>query len=127
MADVQTRPQRGRTSGRGGRGTFGGRGGAQSNRTRINGDGFYEKSKPQEEGELGDLRRQYSQELSSLKDMFPVWSDEDLLYALRDNEGNLQETAIHITEGWNPSLLVNSYSNQPNGAISVTTHLNANR
>lgn len=102
MAEVQSRPQRGRTSARGGRGTFGTRGGNQSNRTRINGDGFYEKTKPQEEGELGDLRKQYASELASLKDLFSTWSDEDLLYALRDNGGNLEETAIHITEGSYP-------------------------
>lgn len=51
------------------------------------------------EGELGDLKKQYSNELSMLKEMFPGWTDADLLLALEDSRGDVTNTIDHITSG----------------------------
>lgn len=108
MSEVQSRPaQRGRSSGRGGRGgsSFGGRGGAQSLRSRANGAvEFFEK--PAKSNKINDddnvlveLRKKYSNELNQLKELFPDWSDADLLYAIDENQGDVENTATHIAEG----------------------------
>lgn len=51
------------------------------------------------QGELGQLRKHYNNELNTLKEMFPDWSDDDLLFALQDTDGELEATIAHITEG----------------------------
>ena len=53
----------------------------------------------EEEGELGDLKRKYSSKLSTIKEMFPDWTDEDIVFALQETEGNLEATIDRISEG----------------------------
>ncbi|KAL8960777.1 MAG: hypothetical protein Q9183_005406, partial [Haloplaca sp. 2 TL-2023] len=49
-------------------------------------------------GELGELKRMYSSKLSTIKEMFPDWTDEDVVYALQETDGNLEATIGGISE-----------------------------
>ncbi|KHJ36402.1 putative rnapii degradation factor def1 [Erysiphe necator] len=100
MSEVQTRPlaPRGRGSGRGGRG--GSSGGRSSRANGINGK-KPEKilAKTEEEGEVGQLKKLYSSQVTIIKEMFPDWTDEDIVFALRETDGNLELTVERITDG----------------------------
>lgn len=48
---------------------------------------------------MGDLKRTYSSSLSTVKEMFPNWTDEDIIFALQETEGDLQATIERISEG----------------------------
>ncbi len=105
MSEVQSRPPsapRGRGSSRGGRGgsSFGSRGGASSRgaarNSTTNGDLV---DTLEDQGEVGQLKKQYASQLAMLKEMFPDWTTEDVLYALQENQGDLEATAAKITEG----------------------------
>ncbi len=56
-------------------------------------------SNDEEEGEIGELKKQYSGKLSTIKEMFPDWTDEDIVFALRETDGDLEDTIERITEG----------------------------
>lgn len=43
--------------------------------------------------------KQYASELAQLKDLFPDWTREDIVFALDENEGDVQITAEKISEG----------------------------
>ena len=98
MSDVQSRPSaRGRVSARGGRGgysTRGGRGGSSRSAAADNSDlpSF-------EEGEIGQMKKKYSDTLPTLKELFPDWKDEDLVFALEDANGELEDAIERITQG----------------------------
>lgn len=102
MSEVQTRPSapRGRGSARGGRGGYSSRGGRVGGR-QMNGD--RENAVPQttleDEGELGQLKKQYASKLSTVKEMFPDWTDEDIVFALQETGGDLESTIERISEG----------------------------
>lgn len=53
------------------------------------------------------MKKKYSSTLPMLKEMFPDWTDDDLVFALEDADGDIGEAAAHITEGthWVFSLL----------------------
>ena len=112
MSEVQSRPTapRGRGSARGGRGGYGSRGGRGGSRYQ-NGERT-ENAAPavqEDEGELGRLKKQYSGQLSTIKEMFPDWTNEDIVFALQETDGDLQSTIERITEGMPYSSLVNVY------------------
>ena len=105
MSDVQTRPaaSRGRVSARGGRGGYssrGGRGGSRSTKT----DGSDNAAAFEDEGEIGQMKKKYADILPLLKELFPDWSDEDLVFALEDTDGELEEAIERITEGSSSAL-----------------------
>ena len=108
MSEVRSRPSgpRGRGSGRGGRGGYSSRGGRNSNR-QINGDKpdvpDAVASEEEDEGEMGELKRQYAPKISTIQDMFPGWTAEDIVFALQETNGDLESTIDRITEG--PSYL----------------------
>ena len=52
-----------------------------------------------EEGEMGDLKRQYAPKINTIKDMFPGWTAEDIVFALQETNGDLEGTIDRITEG----------------------------
>jgi len=54
---------------------------------------------PEDQGEIGELKKQYSSQLGMLKDMFPDWADMDLVLALQENDGDLPTTVDKITTG----------------------------
>lgn len=92
---------RGRGSARGGRGghsSRGGRGGPRSAKS----DAAEKSSTPatyEDEGEIGQLKRKYASEIPTLKELFPDWTDDDLVFALEDSNGDLESAIEHITEG----------------------------
>jgi len=102
--DTRTAPSRGRSSTRGGRGGYG-RGGPRGGHRQANGaaDDVPESSL-EDQGELGELKKQYSSQLSLMQDMFPDWTDVDLVMALQETDGDLQTTIDRITEGMMTSL-----------------------
>lgn len=102
MAEVQARsqapPSRGRGGGRGGRGGFASRNTANR---RANGDkstaadaGAFD-----DDGDVSELRKQYGIKLDTIKELFPTWSDADILYALQETDGDIEVTATRIAEG----------------------------
>jgi hypothetical protein len=102
MSEVQSRPAapRGRGSARGGRGGFSSRGGRGGRGHATNGD----KTGPattsiEDEGEVGILKKQYGSKVSTIKEMFPGWTDEDVVFALQETDGDLETTVDRITDG----------------------------
>ncbi|MCJ1317073.1 RNAPII degradation factor [Xylographa vitiligo] len=102
MSEVQPRPTgpRGRGSGRGGRGGYSSRGG-RSGPWPTNGDKLDTPITPsyEDEGELGQLKKQYASKLSTIKEMFPDWTDEDIVFALQETDGDLEGTVDRMSEG----------------------------
>nr|XP_036579700.1 rnapii degradation factor def1 [Colletotrichum truncatum]KAF6787380.1 rnapii degradation factor def1 [Colletotrichum truncatum] len=100
MSEVQTRPaaSRGRGSGRGGRGGFASRGGRTAG--RPNGDKFADDATAfEDQGELGELKKQYGSKTPLIKELFPDWSEQDILYALQETDGDENLTVTRIAEG----------------------------
>ncbi|GAP84879.1 putative RNApii degradation factor def1 [Rosellinia necatrix] len=102
MAEVQSRTQnsttRGRGGGRGGRGGFGGR---NTSARRANGDksAAAEPAAFDDDGDIVQLRKQYGEKLGLIKELFADWSDADILYALKETDGDVELTATRIAEG----------------------------
>lgn len=96
MSEVQSRPARGRSSARGGRGSYGSRG----PRKQTNGDSASSAiDTSADQGELGELKKRYQSQLSMLKELFPDWTDADLVLAIEDSDGDLERTIEKISEG----------------------------
>lgn len=108
MAEIQSRTQnlttRGRGGGRGGRGGFGGR---HTSARRANGDKIaaVEPIAFDDDGDIAQLRKQYGEKLGLIKELFEDWSDADILYALKETDGDVELTATRIAEGVSPANL----------------------
>ncbi len=103
MSEVRSRPSgpRGRGSTRGSRGgSYSGRSGRGGSR-QVNGDKPEIEVAPsyEDEGEIGQLKKQYSSELSTIKEMFPDWTNEDIVFALQETGGDLEGTIERMSEG----------------------------
>jgi hypothetical protein len=48
------------------------------------------------------LKKKYSGKLATVKELFPDWTDEDIVYALQETDGDLEGTVERITEGTCP-------------------------
>ncbi|KAJ5293854.1 hypothetical protein N7508_008675 [Penicillium antarcticum] len=98
MSEIQNRSSasRGRVSARGGRGGFSSRGGRGGSSRSANDNSDVSSF---EEGEIGQMKKKYSDTLPMLKEMFPDWKDEDLVFALEDSNGELLEAIERISEG----------------------------
>jgi CUE domain len=94
MSETASRPlpPRGRGSTRGSRGGSRRTGGREHAKDP-------QHSEDLEQGEIGEMKKKYPQELSSLKEMFPDWADVDLLFALEETDGDLFRTVEHISAG----------------------------
>jgi hypothetical protein len=57
-----------------------------------------------DQGQLGELKKRYSSQLTMLKELFPDWTDVDLVLALEESDGDLSSTIEKITEGERPDL-----------------------
>lgn len=109
MSDVQTRPaaSRGRGSAvRGGRGGLSRGGGRNNSRSAVNTNGHSKQDSEitalpslEEGGEIADLNKTHGSKLPILKEMFPDWSEADLLYALKETDGDEVLTIERIAEG----------------------------
>lgn len=106
MSEVQSRgvSSRGRGGYRGGRGGYRGSRGGKSHTSR---DDVYQESAPlEEQGEIGGLKAKYSSKLSTMREVVPGWSDEDLVFALQETDGDEVEAIERITTGLFAALSV---------------------
>lgn len=112
MSDVQARPaaSRGRGSGRGGRGGLAGRGGRSGGRpnghshAHDKAESKTETDNPSafdddDQGAIGELKKLYGSKTPLIKEMFPDWSEVDILFALQETDGDETEAATRIAEG----------------------------
>ena len=49
--------------------------------------------------EVKHLKSQYKNDLTKLQELFTTWSEADLLFALQENQGDLEQTIARISEG----------------------------
>ncbi|ODH23743.1 hypothetical protein ACO22_05362 [Paracoccidioides brasiliensis] len=100
MSEVQSRPSapRGRGSARGGRGGYSSRGGRSSKPTNANSENAPTPSY-EDEGEIGQLKKKHAASLITIKELFADWTDEDLVFALEDANGDLEIAIERITDG----------------------------
>jgi CUE domain len=103
MSDAQSRP-RGRTSTRGGRAGFGSRGGRNGRGHATNGDKAENliNAPIDDDSEVSQLKKKYGVKVHTIKEMFPEWTDEDVVFALQETDGDLEMTVERITDGQTP-------------------------
>jgi len=126
MSEVASRPSasRGRGSGRGGRGGFAGRGGR-----RPNGDKSDHKAADDglgafdDEGDFADLRKQYGGKTSVIREMFPDWSEVDVLFALQETNGDENEAVARIAEGTLSGTIHCQFSPSPSSALHLAQRI----
>lgn len=107
MSEVQARPAatRGRGSAvRGGRGGFSSRGGRNPSRSaNTNGDAKHEPEVTAlptlDDPEVAHLKDAYGTKLPIVKELFPDWSDVDILYGLQETDGDEALTVERIADG----------------------------
>jgi hypothetical protein len=58
-----------------------------------------ERKKSHPDTDLKKLKSQYGPKLSTLRELFADWSDEDLIFALQEADGDLELTIDRISEG----------------------------
>ncbi|EXJ56880.1 hypothetical protein A1O7_07224 [Cladophialophora yegresii CBS 114405] len=102
MAEVQSRTggSRGRGGFRGGRGGF--RGTRTTSRSQHKPDSEQENTPPaplEDQGEVGELLRKYGDRVPLLKEICPGWSDQDLVYALNETDGDVENAFDRISSG----------------------------
>lgn len=56
-------------------------------------------SQAEEPEELKLIRKKHGQNLATVRELFPTWTDEDLLMALNEAGGDLELAATRISEG----------------------------
>lgn len=106
MSEIASRSSasRGRGSGRGGRGGFAGRGGRRTNGQADNQAADASNSAfDDDEGDIGELRKQYGSKTGVIREMFPDWSEVDVLFALQETNGDENEAVTRIAEGTPPA------------------------
>ena len=108
------------------RGARGGlaRGGPRGGRKAPNGtshDAFSADESLDDQGELGEMKKKYSSELSMLRDMFPDWTDADLVLAIEDSDGDLERTIEKISEGTFTS------HHSAHASLHIMSHCHSNR
>ncbi|KAK9454363.1 hypothetical protein V1511DRAFT_481015 [Dipodascopsis uninucleata] len=110
MADVQSRPShrtsRGGSHSSRGRSSYSSRGPAPSRPAYIaeEAETVFESttsliSTQNMDVNLQKLKSQYANGLQALSELFPDWSDEDLLYLLSETSGEVEAAVVRITEG----------------------------
>ncbi|OIW31724.1 hypothetical protein CONLIGDRAFT_237382 [Coniochaeta ligniaria NRRL 30616] len=103
MSEVQSRPaaSRGRGPARGGRGGgFTSRGGSRVANKAPNGDSHHDaEATLEDEGEIGQLKQKFGTKIGLIKEMFPTWSDIDILYALQEADGDENLAVTRIADG----------------------------
>lgn len=103
MSEVQSRPSapRGRGGSRGGRGGFSSRGSRGGRGHTTNGDKVQSTNaaSTEDDGEVGQLKKKYGSKVATIQEFFPNWTDEDVVFALQETDGDLETTVERITEG----------------------------
>jgi hypothetical protein len=102
MTDIQQRSSapRGRGSGRGGRGGYSSRGGRPRQPNGDNADSTPTISY-EDQGEIGQLKKKYATNLGKVKELFPDWTEDDIVFALAENDNDLERTIERMSEGKN--------------------------
>ena len=59
-----------------------------------------------EQSDLKKLKSKYASQLSTLRELFADWSDEDLLFAIQEVDGDLDLAIDRISEGKLTSVVV---------------------
>ena len=104
MSEVHSRPSapRGRGSARGGRGGFSSRGrGGRGHATNGDKTDTTPTTSIEDEGEVGQLKKKYGSKVGTIKELFPDWTDEDVVFALQETDGDLETTVERISDGKN--------------------------
>lgn len=123
MSEVQSRPSapRGRGSARGGRAGFGSRGGRGGRGHATNGD--KSETTPStsidDDGEVSQLKKQYGSKVGTVKELFPDWTDEDVVFALQETDGDLETTVERISEGKIHHLFRACSTDRPKGRLPM--------
>lgn len=52
-----------------------------------------------ESDEVRQLRSKYQSKLATAKELFPDWTDEDILYAIHDANGDVEVAIVRMSEG----------------------------
>ncbi|KAL9617790.1 MAG: hypothetical protein Q9160_007444 [Pyrenula sp. 1 TL-2023] len=101
MSEVQSRPSgpRGRGGFRGGRGGYSSRGGRGVFKGTKSEDLEQDNTAIEDQGELGDLKRKYSNRLPMLRELFQDWTDDDLVFAMKETNGDFEMCVDRITDG----------------------------
>lgn len=107
----ETQPARtGNSRGRGGfRGGRGGYRGGRTSRTQKD-DQENVPLSLEDQGEVGELKRKFGDKIPLLRDVCPGWSDEDLVFALEETNGDLEAAADRISSGMTktaPACMIN--------------------
>ena len=53
----------------------------------------------EDEGEVGELKKLYGEKVIMLGAIFPDWSDQDLVFALKETDGDLEMAIDRIASG----------------------------
>lgn len=103
MSEVQSRPTapRGRGGSRGGRGGFSSRGARGGRGHATNGDkaDHTTATSIDDDPEVSQLKKQYGGKVSTIQELFPSWTDEDVVFALQETNGDLEAAVERITDG----------------------------
>lgn len=105
MSEIDSRSlaSRGRSSTRGGRAGYQRGGVRQTTRSSTNPSSAVQfDDSLDQQGELGDMKKTYSTQLSFMRDMFPEWTDDDLVFAIAEADGDVQIVIDRITQGMLP-------------------------
>ena len=107
MSETQSRSQasRGRGSFRGGRGGYRGARGSSKSHSNSQEQESQPPTSVADEGEVGELKSKYSTELPLLREVCEGWSDEDLVFALQETDGDVAAAVDRITTGMSSPLL----------------------
>jgi hypothetical protein len=100
MSEVQSRPSgtRGRGGYRGGRGGYRGTRVSSKSHTKSDDQENF-PSEPEDQGEVGELKKKYGDRVSALRELCEGWSDEDLVYALKETNGDANMAFDRISGG----------------------------
>jgi hypothetical protein len=101
MSEAQSRPSgsRGRGGYRGGRGGYRGTRVGSKNHTKSDDQENFPLSEPEEQGEVGELKKKYGDRVTTLRELCDGWSDEDLVYALKETNGDANLAFDRISSG----------------------------
>lgn len=118
MSEVQsarTGNSRGRGGFRGGRGGY--RGGRNPSRPQKDEQDDVSTSLD-DQGEVGELKRKFGDQIPLLREVCPGWSDEDLVFALEETNGDLEAAVDRISSGKLVPLVISLLANNMAGTIS---------
>jgi hypothetical protein len=52
-----------------------------------------------DQGDVGELKRKYGDKIPMLREIIPGWSDEDLVFALEETQGDIAAAVDRMSSG----------------------------